>query len=302
MSTLDDMSREMRLSVEILRMLIYNADKYYTVYSVPKKDGRRVRVISQPSRKLKSLQSWILRNILDKLYSSPFSKGFEKGQSILNNASPHIGANYILNIDLEDFFDNIPSRKIYTLFHSLGYNSLVSNALTRVCSHKGSLPQGAPSSPKIANLILTKLDYRIQGYAGGKGIVFTRYADDLTLSTQSLKKIVKAKKFLCTIIPTEDLKVNYRKVVINGPRAKKSVTGLILSIDNVGIGREKYREIKSKIHHLAVGRTSDYEHIQGLVSFVKSVDKTNYRRLLAFSKKMSSIYKLNINQLFPSKK
>ncbi|MFA1872073.1 retron St85 family RNA-directed DNA polymerase [Escherichia coli] len=302
MSSLEDMSREMRLSVDILRLYIYRADKYYKVYSLPKRDGKRSRIISQPSRELKALQAWVLRNILDKLHSSPFSKGFEKGQSILNNASPHVGANYVLNIDLEDCFNTILIEKIYTVFHSLGYNSTISNALARLCSFNGSLPQGAPSSPKIANLVLTKLDYRIHGYAGSKGIVFTRYADDLTLSAQSLKKIFKAKSFVCSIIPSESLKVNYNKVAIHGPKARKEVTGLVLSIDNVGVGRIRYREIRSKIHYLAVKRNSDFEHVKGLIAFVKSVDKKNYRKLMTFSNKMSEAYGVDLSVLFPKNK
>lgn len=287
MSTIGDMSREMRLSTELLELLIFRADFFYRIYNLPKKTGKNsFREICQPSRKLKALQSWILRNILDKLHSSPFSTGFEKGQSIKDNANPHVGANFMLNIDLEDFFNNIPSNKIYTVFHSLGYNEYISSALTKICSYKSRLPQGSPASPKLANLICAKLDHRIQGYAGGKGIIFTRYADDITLSAQTLKKIESAKHFLLSIIPTEGMLVNKNKVSVSGPRKQKKVTGLILTIDNVGIGRQKFREIKSKIHWLAIGKSEDFEHVKGLLSFVSSVDDKNHRRLIAFSQKI----------------
>nr|WP_250953794.1 reverse transcriptase domain-containing protein [Escherichia coli] len=196
MNNLHDMSKATRISVETLRLLIYTADFRYRIYTVEKKGPeKRMRTIYQPSRELKALQGWVLRNILDKLSSSPFSIGFEKHQSILNNATPHIGANFILNIDLEDFFPSLTANKVFGVFHSLGYNRLISSVLTKICCYKNLLPQGAPSSPKLANLICSKLDYRIQGYAGSRGLIYTRYADDLTLSAQSMKKVVKARDF-----------------------------------------------------------------------------------------------------------
>lgn len=298
MSSLSDMSREMRLSTDILKILVFKADGFYKIYPQPKKgNGKGVRMIYQPSRKLKALQSWVLRNILDKLHSSPFSTGFEKGQSIKDNANPHVGSNFMLNIDLENFFTNISAHKVYAVFNSLGYNKLISSALTKVCCYKNSLPQGSPSSPKLANLVCLKLDYRIHGYSGRRGIVFTRYADDITLSAQTFSKVQKAKYFLLSIIPNEDLIVNKRKVSISGPKNQKKVTGLVLSNDGLGIGREKYREIKSKIHYIAVGRELNIEHIKGLLSFVKSVDDKNYRRLLNFIHKMSRKFSVDLNDM-----
>jgi len=299
MSTINDMSREMRLSTDILQLLIFRADGFYKVYSLPKKGKTKSsREICQPSRKLKALQSWILRNILDKLHSSPFSTGFEKGQSIKDNANPHVGSNFMLNIDLQDFFDNIQANKIFTVFSSLGYNSTISSALTKICCYKNRLPQGSPASPKLANLVCIKLDYRIHGYTGRRGIIFTRYADDITLSAQTLKKIENARYFLTSIIPTEDMIVNYKKISLCGPRRQKKITGLILSTESVGIGRQKFREIKSKIHYLAVGHSSDIDHVRGLLSFVKSVDEKNYRRLMLFIQKMALKFKPELNEWF----
>ncbi len=298
MSSLTDMSREMRLSVELLTLLITRADDFYKVYTVPKTaQANGERVICQPSRRLKALQAWILRNILDKLNSSPFSTGFERGQSIRDNANPHVGSNFVLNIDLENFFPSISSDKIYTVFNSLGYNNYISSALTKICCFEKRLPQGSPASPKLANLVCMRLDHRIHGYAGRRGIIFTRYADDITLSAQSLKKIEKAKCFLFSVIPTEDLVINYNKVAISGPRKQRKITGLVLSIDDVGIGRQKYREIKSKLHYLSVGRSEDYAHVGGLLAFTKSVDEKNYRRLLAFAQKLNKKFSLNVDRL-----
>ncbi|WP_239586916.1 retron St85 family RNA-directed DNA polymerase [Citrobacter freundii] len=287
------MSKATRISVETLRLLIYRADFRYKIYSIKKKDSHKVRTIYQPSRELKALQGWVLCNILDKLSSSPFSIGFEKHQSILNNATPHIGANFILNIDLEDFFPSLTAKKVFGVYHSLGYNRAISSCLTKICCYQNLLPQGAPSSPKLANLICSKLDYRIQGYAGSRGLIYTRYADDLTLSAQSMKKVLKAKDFLFSIIPTEDLVINTKKTCISGPRSQKKVTGLVISQEKAGVGRLKYKELRAKIHHVFAGRSQEIEHVRGWLSFLSSVDLKSYRRLLVYISKLEKKYGLN---------
>ncbi|CFR16502.1 MULTISPECIES: retron St85 family RNA-directed DNA polymerase [Yersinia] len=291
MSTISDMAREVRLSVEMLKFLTYRTDYLYKTYEIDKKGkGSPKRIISQPSRKLKAIQGWVLRHILDHLSSSEFSKGFEKGQSILDNAVPHIGANFLLNIDLKDFFPSISASKVYRIFRSLGYNKEISSVLTNLCTYKGKLPQGSPTSPKLANLICSRLDARIQGYAGRRGIIYTRYADDLTLSAQALKKIEKAKFFIKTIIPTEDLKVNNSKTLLCGPRRQKKVTGLIISHDKAGIGREKLREIRSKIHKIFTEESLEYNHVRGLLAYVSSVDKKSHRKLVMYIDKLTKKY------------
>lgn len=135
LSSLEDMSSSMRLSVSFIKYYLFETDCHYKVYTLPKKNGGN-RVIAQPSRKLKAIQSWILRNILDRLSPSDNSKGFEKGDSILNNALPHSGASYILSIDLEDFFPSITANKVHSVFRSLGYNKEICKILTTFCTYK----------------------------------------------------------------------------------------------------------------------------------------------------------------------
>ncbi len=136
---LNQFSEEIRLSESLIRKYIGFGDYYYFTYEIPKKSGG-ARLIAQPCRHLKAIQSWILRNILDKLHSSDASKGFEIGTSIYDNAYPHIGSNVILALDIDNFFPSIPGNKIYGVFHSLGYPKNISSALTSLCTYKGFLP------------------------------------------------------------------------------------------------------------------------------------------------------------------
>ena len=281
MRSLEDFAREIRLSKEKIRYLSTRAKHLYKTYNIPKKNGR-FREISQPSRELKAVQSWILRNILDKLSSSIHSKGFEIGSSIVDNALPHIGSNYVLSLDLKDFFPNVMASKVYGVFSSIGYNKEMTVLLTNLCVFKGGLPQGAPSSPKLANLVCSKLDARIHGYAGPKGIAFTRYADDITLSALTAQKIHRAKQFIGTIIADEDLKINNSKTSLSGTRRQKKVTGLVLSQNSLGIGRARLRNIRVKIHHLFIKKSTDFSHVCGLIAFTFGVDKKAYKKIYTY--------------------
>lgn len=292
-------SEEIRLSESLIRKFVAFAEYYYCTYEIPKKSGG-VRLVAQPSRQLKAIQSWILRNILDNLSSSEASKGFEKGTSIYENAYPHIGSNVILALDIDNFFPSIPANKVYGVFYSLGYSKKISSALTSICVYKGFLPQGSPASPKLANLVCSQLDARIQGYAGKHGITYTRYADDITLSCQSIKMIVKAKSFVPTIIKEEGFKVNNSKTRLLGLRKKKSVTGLVVGSRKAGVGREIYREIRVKIHHLFTGKNDNFAHVNGWLAFVYGIDNGIYKKLLIYIKKLSIKYPTSnaINELW----
>ena len=180
-TTIDDFSEITHISKYTIFQLSFHSDKYYKTYSIPKKSGE-LRTISQPSKKLKGLQSWILVNILNELKVSSSCKGFEKGSSTADNAKPHKGANIILTLDLKDFFPTVKRNQVYSIFKAVGYNKTISTILTNICTFEGALPQGSPCSPKLANLSAWSLDVRIQGYVGKRGISYTRYADDLSFS------------------------------------------------------------------------------------------------------------------------
>lgn len=285
--TADDLAELTHLSPQLIRYLSYRANYLYKRYELPKKDGS-MRIIAQPSRELKAIQSWILRNILNKLSSSDNCKGFERGCSILDNAAPHIGANYILNIDFKDFFTSITAPQVYSIFSSVGYSKSVAAILTNLTVVDGRLPQGAPTSPKLANLICLKLDSRIQGYAGPRGLIYTRYADDISISAQTIKKAMNARIILKQIIASEGLEINKSKTVIQGTRRRKEITGLVLSSNRVGIGRSALRKIRAEIFSLFTGTADDYSKINGVLSYTYSVDKISCKRLWNYVDKLEA--------------
>lgn len=283
---LNDFSNLTRFSKKLIYNCSKNNTKYYKEYRKRKKSGG-YRIICQPSSKMKALQVWILRNILDKLSSSDASKGFDRGSKITHNAGPHIGANVVLAFDVKDFFPSIDASKIYCVFYSLGYNKFISSILTSICTYKGYLPQGGPCSPKLANLVCIRLDNRIQGYVGKRGIIYTRYADDLTFSGDSASQINKSSKVIKNIIHSEGLEINNNKTRISGPRRQKKITGLVVNESSVGIGNQKFRILRAKIFNLLKIKSEEIEqrdinHIKGYLSFLKDVDLKRHTKIIEY--------------------
>jgi RNA-directed DNA polymerase len=287
--TIEDFFYLTHVSKSTIYQLSKNANSFYKTYKIQKK-SKKLRTISQPNRKMKGLQSWILVNILNKVKVSDSCKGFEKKLSTLDNAKPHRGASVVLTIDLKDFFSNITDIQIYNIFSNLGYNKIISTVLTKICTYKGSLPQGGPCSPKLANLVTWRLDLRIQGYVGKRGISYTRYADDLSFSGQNSSKVVKIIPMIKKIIENERFIINKNKLRIAGPARAKIVTGLIISGEEIGVGKKKYKKLRAKIHHLTMDNEQKniqlVDEVNGWLSYLNSVDK---KRLIKAKKYISEL-------------
>lgn len=287
--TIDDFSEVTHVSKYTLYQLSKNADKYYKVYTIPKKTGKP-RTICQPSKKLKGIQSWVLINILNKLRVSTSCKGFEKGSSTYFNAEPHKGANSLLTIDLKDFFPTVTQSQVFNIFKSVGYNNLVSVIFSNICTYQETLPQGSPCSPKLANLSAWQLDLRIQGYVGKRGINYTRYADDLSFSGLTPLKIVQIIPMIKKIIEEENFKINPAKTRIAGLSRAKIVTGLVMADDSFGIGKQKFKDVRSKIYHLTLmheqKNTKLLNEIKGWLAYLKSVDVKRLNKVRKYIKEL----------------
>src|SRR5690606_10826026 len=124
---------------------------------------------------------------------------------------PHIGSTSLLTVDLKDYFPSIKRKQVFNIFKAIGYNNLISVVLSNICTYKNSLPQGGPCSPKLANLASWRLDVRIQGYVGRRGINYTRYADDLSFSGITPMKVVQIIPMVKKIIKDENFQINPSK-------------------------------------------------------------------------------------------
>ncbi|MFN3132847.1 retron St85 family RNA-directed DNA polymerase [Roseibium sp.] len=201
--------------------------KHYRSFALKKRDGTK-RAIDTPRTYLKVIQWWILDNILNHVEIAHNVFGFVIGRSAVQNAEYHRGAKHLLNVDIRQFFPSITIAQVREIFGSLGYTEEVAGVLAELCCLDGRVPQGAPTSPAIANLVLRGLDDQLSLLAEKKGYRYSRYADDLTFSSQtrieaefldSVREAVEASGFY----------LKPEKTRFGGAEGRMEVTGVVIN-------------------------------------------------------------------------
>jgi hypothetical protein len=270
------------VSARCLWWLASETPSSYETFSLPKKSGG-TRLIRRPTGQLLHVQRWILRNILDRLHTAPSSFGFERRRGLRHHAEQHSGARAVLTLDIKDFFPTISIAQVTHVYRVAGYPSSAGSVLARLCTHNGVLPQGAPTSPRLANLVCRRLDSRLSHFARRRGMVYTRYADDMSFSSSSASELAKARPFVAHIVRDCGFRLNEAKSRLVGPRGRKTVTGLVVADNGVGVGRHQLRELRARIHH--AHRLPNGLHttsLQGWLDYVSDVDPLRYQTLVRY--------------------
>lgn len=204
------------------------------------------REITAPSRNLKLRQKWILENILERIKVGDSVHGFVKNKSIVTNAKQHVKKTYMLNMDISNFFISIKQPQVMDVFHKIGYVKDVAEYLAELCCFKGVLPQGAPTSPYLSNIICMEMDVEIFKLADEYKAIFSRYADDITLSSEvDLNECVVR---ITAIIEKYGFKVNCEKTRITNGKYRKIVTGLVVG-EQVKVPKKYKRKLKQEIYY-----------------------------------------------------
>jgi len=262
LNTVEDLAQFFGMSYSSLSLLIYDRHIYqYKSFELTKKSGG-TRTIRAPSRALKSIQRQ-LKVELEKIYvPKPSAHGFISDRSIHSNASAHLDRKFIFNIDLEDFFGSIHFGRIRNLLQSSPFNFEynIATVLAQICCFNQKLPQGAPTSPVISNMIARKMDTALQLLARESRCRYSRYADDITFSFACGRARVPTSivnyqangeptpgERLIAIIEENGFQVNPKKTRLNSQLSRMEVTGLTVNqFPNV---RRKYvRQISSMLH------------------------------------------------------
>ncbi|MCB1105998.1 MAG: retron St85 family RNA-directed DNA polymerase [Cephaloticoccus sp.] len=261
-----------------VRVIATESKRFYKRYNIPKRSGGE-REILQPTAEVKAIQAWILRNILDKLKASNSATAFTRGVSLMLNVQPHASNRYYLCMDIENFFPSVSSFQVQQVFSAIGYSPNVSYWMTKICTVGGRLPQGGVTSPSLSNLVCLKLDRRLSGYAASKGLVFTRYADDMTFSSNNPKLLRNSVATVRRIVQAEGFIINTKKTHLAGPNLRCVVTGLVknASMPAFGIGRKRYRMVRAEIHNFVMRggakRYNSKESISGMISFIEGINR-----------------------------
>ena len=231
----------------------------YSAFVIPKRAGGKRKILA-PSPELKALQRRILHRVLGKLRVHPAVTGFQKGHSIVSNAAFHVGKAVVLRMDIADFFSNTAAKRVENYFRKIGWNREAAGLLTRLCTHEGGLPQGAPTSPRLGNLVNYRLDARLSGLGKRLGAAYTRYADDLTFSFRkdvpdTVRKVIRLTKAILKQVGYR-LHQRGRKLQIRRQHQRQCVTGLVVN-DQPALPREIRRWLRAVEHHVATGRKTN---------------------------------------------
>ena len=276
LQTKDEFAKLLGLkSDKYINYLLYNiqTDNLYITFTIPKKNGGE-RVIHAPKKELKFLQKK-LADILwecylesleskskDKNFKIPvLSHAFEKGKSIITNSQMHRNKKYILNIDLKNFFDSFNFGRVRGFFikdRDFAVSPEIATVIAQIACYQGKLPQGAPSSPIITNLITRILDYRIVKIAKKYRFTYSRYADDMTFSTNrelnsnKLRASKELENFLTEleeIIISSGFEINPKKTRLSNNMQRQEVTGLVVN-KKINVKREYIKNTRAMAFQL----------------------------------------------------
>lgn len=251
---LRELARRLGVSVEELTSI----RPAYREIRVKKRSGG-TRLLLEPSPELKKIQRCILHKLLKRLSSHESVHGFESGRSIVTNAQQHANKDLVICVDLKDFFQKTQVRRIREYFTFIGWNTDAADMLMRLTAWNGGLPQGAPTSPRLANLVNHALDARLEGLAKHHGGTYTRYADDLTFSFPTRKQLPKKETGTFLEMVSRIVKENgysmhgKEKLRVMTYARCQSVTGLVVN-QKVDLPRRTRKWLRAVEHHRVTGK------------------------------------------------
>jgi hypothetical protein len=289
--------------------------RHYTYRVLAKRFGQ-VRLVEAPKPRLKEIQRRILAEILDHVPLHDAAHGFRRGRSIKTFAAPHVGRQVVLRIDLQDFFPLIRAARVRAVFRAIGYPERVAALLAGLCTNASPLdvwedqslewlgsqvrdarwryaqphlPQGAPTSPALANLCSYRLDCRLTGLARSAHAVYTRYADDLAFSGDGdfARAVKRFGRHVCATVLEEGFTPHFHKTRVMKAGVRQRLAGLVIN-QRLNIARADYDRLKAILTNCVrlgpesqnrAGHDAFGSHLDGRISFVEMVNPERGRRL-----------------------
>ncbi len=292
--------------------------RHYVYRWIPKRHGER-RLLEIPKSRLRAIQRRIHREILDDIPPHEAAHGFRKHRSCLSYVTPHLKQPVVIRMDLKEFFINVPARRIHALFTSLGFPRGVARYLTALCTNRTPdsifsqtdpsagarkiiwqqrkqyqaphVPQGAPTSPALANLAAYRLDARLAALAQSMGIHYTRYADDLAFSggTDLANNADRFHVLVCGIALEEGFTLNTRKTRVMRRGVRQQLTGIVLN-EHPNVTRAEYDRLKAILYNCVrfgpasqnrAGHRDFRAYLAGKIAHIRSLNARRAARLSA---------------------
>jgi RNA-directed DNA polymerase len=303
---------------DYLRGIVERRRDAYHSFAIRRKGDAPPRLISSPEPTLMDVQRWILRRILRMAASHSASYAYEEGKNIRMCAEQHLGARWLVKLDLHNFFHSIDECRVYNVFLELGYSPLPAFEMARICTRQASfrgfpdpvkfevyprkntpipsysadllgfLPQGSPTSGAIANLVAARMDEKLAVIACRKRLVYTRYSDDIVLSSSgpfSRSAALGVVRLVSEAAGQCGFEIHKKKTRVVPPGARRVVLGLLVDSDRVHLSKQVRRRIDLHLfgvekfglasHQRTRGFSSVLgmaKHIEGLLAFAYDVD------------------------------
>lgn len=287
MNVIEKIADELKLDQPYISRIAERSSFYYKNYTIPKRNGFP-RHISQPSPELKTLQYWVLQNILKSLPVSEASYAYKKGDSIKRHAQLHSKSRFYLHADIHEFFPSIRASMLSAILREnrdvidgLGLDLEESlSDIRKICFRRDALCIGAVSSPAISNIVMYSFDKMMLEYCKHNGYLYSRYADDIYISskyyiTRDVLSFLQGELEKCGFT------LNYSKTRFFSTKSRRKITGLIITSDSrVSVGTERRNAIKKMVYDKLVHGKGEPNQILGYLSFLKDVEPNTYNNII----------------------
>lgn len=287
---IETLAKQSGVSEARLNVIANTASRRYKVYEIPKRAGG-MRTIEHPSRQLKAIQRWIVKTVFYLFPIHECATAYKKGTSIKINAERHQHTNYTTRYDFLAFFPSFRQERL-SLFLSrqnipldLGLSEQDIEFIGNMVCRNGRLTIGAPSSPTVSNVMMFAFDHSFAEFCDRRDIVYTRYADDLFLSSKephSLGGLEDEIRRVNRSVEHLALRINHKKTAYLSRRYGRRVTGIVITPDRkLSIGRDRKREIKALVHRWLNEklRPHEFAYMRGLLAFASDVEPDFEARL-----------------------
>jgi RNA-directed DNA polymerase len=269
---------------------VHAASHAYKEYTVPKRGGGK-RTIYHPARQLKALQRWLALHVISDWPVHEAAMAYRKGVSIYDNARLHCQSSYLLRMDFSAFFESIKEvdlRRYIAMRASYfsSWNSADIDAFCKICLRFGQLTIGAPTSPALANALCYELDSKLATFCSGKGVTYSRYADDMFFSTKHPNLLAEVEANVISVVSSLEvpsgLSLNNSKTRHSSKKRARRVTGIILGSDgNPYVGRDLKRRIRAMIHTYSSLSSKEQATLSGLLAYAVGFDPDFKNSLIA---------------------
>lgn len=235
------------LGVDIPKLYQFSnkQNKHYSQCVIKKNNGKE-RKLNVPNKYLKHIQRMILKKYLYTLPISKYATAYCPGKSLTDNVGVHINKKTILKLDISGFFDSIDYEMVYAVIKKLGLSTAATTLLSNICILNSKLPQGAPTSPYIANLVMNHFDEKVGEWCSIRDISYTRYCDDMTFSGNFNRNEVT--NHIKYILGKQGFELNHQKTKCVDKSQQQSVTGIIVNA-KPQISAENRRKIRQEVHY-----------------------------------------------------